>query len=370
MTILYMNLALVFSFSLGARHLRDSALSVTSEAPYMKPGYFFMFVSLASLVVVSGMRNNIGDTYVYRNIFESNEFTWEYVQSQKDMGFGVLQMILKMFTDNAQVLIFTAALITNVLIVLVLYKYTKLFELSLFVFIASGMYLVSMNGIRQYLAAAIIFASTKFILEGSFVKYALVVLLASTFHQSALVLLPIYFIVRREAWTKTTFLILFSAILIVLGYNQFSELLFSTLGEDGYGGYSDFDEGGANIIRVAVGSAPLILAFLGRDKFRELFPKCDYIVNLALLGVIFMIVATQNWLFARLSIYFDLYNLILISWVVHLFAVKDRKLIYYAIVVCYFFFFIYEYVITLNIEYRSDFLEFLDPDKGPLFLQS
>ena len=58
-------------------------------------------------------------------------------------------------------------------------------ELSLFVYIASGMYTVSMNGIRQSLAAAIIFAATKYILNGNFKKFLLVILLASTFHQTA-----------------------------------------------------------------------------------------------------------------------------------------------------------------------------------------
>lgn len=355
MTILYLNLVVVFVFSFAARYLKDS--QQLSEHTNVRASLYFMFIAMASLVVVAGLRNNIGDTYVYRNIYETNEFTWEYIQSQKDIGFGVLQMLLKNFSDDAQLLIFVTAFITNVLIVIVLYKYTKLFEISMFVYIASGMYLVSMNGIRQYLAAAIIFAATKYLFDGSFKRYLLTVLLASTFHQSAFVLIPIYFIVRREAWTKTSALLILSSVLIVLGYNQFSELLFSLLGEGGYGEYRDFNEGGANIIRVGVSAAPLILAYLGRERFRELFPKSDYIVNLALLGLIFMVIASQNWIFARFSIYFDLYNLILISWVVHLFTKKDQKFIYYTILVCYFIFFIYEYVFTLNVEYKSDFLQ-------------
>lgn len=358
MGLLYLNLAVVFGFSLGARFLKDQSSRQNHNFKYEKHSLYFMFVSMASLVLISGLRLNIGDTYVYRDSYESNEFTWEFIQGEKDIGFGMLQMVLQHFSADAQILIFTTALITNVLIVLVLYKYTKLFELSLFVYIASGMYLVSMNGIRQYLAAAVIFASTKFILEGHFIKYLLTVLFASAFHQSALILIPIYFVVRREAWTKTTFLLMAGAAAIVLGYNQFADALFAVLGEEGYGGYSEFNEGGANVIRMAVSAAPLVLAFLGREKFREIFPKSDYIVNLALLGVLFMAIATQNWIFARFSIYFDLFNLIVISWIVHLFARKNRNFIYYSIVVCYVIFFIYEYVYTLNIEYRSDILTF------------
>ena len=103
-------------------------------------------------------------------------------------------------------------------------------ELSLYVYIASGMYLVSMNGVRQYLTAAIIFTATKYILDGNWKRYFLIVLFASTFHQSALVLIPIYFVVRRKAWSTITFILLFIAVLIVIGFNQFAEIFFATIG--------------------------------------------------------------------------------------------------------------------------------------------
>ena len=75
-------------------------------------------------------------------------------------------MFLQNISDDPQLLIFTTALITNVLIVIILYKYSRMFELSIYVYITSGLYTVSMNGIRQSLAAAIIFAATKYILDG------------------------------------------------------------------------------------------------------------------------------------------------------------------------------------------------------------
>ena len=353
MTILWMNLALVFMFSFFARYF---AMPVTTGPALIKPNQFFVLMAALSLVLVSGLRNNIGDTYFYMHGYTVTDFTWEYIQTNKDMGFNIFQMILKKYTDDPQVMIFITALITNVLIVFILYKYSRLIELSLYVYITSGMYLTSMNGVRQFLAAAIIFTATKYLLDGNWKKYMLIVLFASTFHQSALVLIPIYFLVRRKAWSGTTFILLFLAVLIAMGFNEFSEILFTAIEDTQYGHYEDFQEGGANILRVAVDAAPLILAYLGRERLRELFPKSDYIVNMALLSTIFMLISTQNWIFARFAIYFGLYQLILISWVVKVFTEKDQKFIYYAIVVCYFVYFVYEHVITLGIIYGSDFL--------------
>lgn len=355
MTILWINLAIVFSFALFARYFAVPVTPVMMAPVQIKPNKLFAILATLSLVLVSGLRNNIGDTYFYMHAYTVTDFNWEYVQNNKDWGFSAFQMVLKNYTNDPQVMVFITALITNVFIIFTLYKYSRLLELSLYVYITSGMYLTSMNGIRQYMAAAIVFAATKYILDGSWKKYTLVVLLASTFHQSALVLLPIYFLVRRKAWSGMTFLFLFGAVLIVLGFNQFSEVLFAAIGDTQYAHYKDFNEGGANILRVAVETAPLILAYFGREKLRELFPKSDYIVNMALLGAIFMLISTQNWIFARFSIYFGLYQLILISWVVKVFTEKDQKLIYYAILVCYFVYFVYEHVITLGIVYKSEF---------------
>ncbi|KXY86681.1 EpsG family protein [Bacillus sp. FSL W7-1294] len=352
MTILWINLAIVFILAFFARYF---AIPVTNSLTLIKPNRLLIIMAALSLVLVAGLRNNIGDTYFYMHAYNVAEFNWEYIQNNKDMGFNIFQMILKGYTNDAQAMVFITALITNLLIVSTLYKYSRLIEISLYVYITSGMYLVSMNGIRQYLAAAIVFAATKYIFDGNWKMYVLIVLFASTFHQSALVLIPVYFLIRRRAWSGTTFLLLFLAVLIVIGFNQFTEVLFKAIEDTQYGQYKEFHEGGANILRVAVDSVPLVLAYIGRDRLREIFPKCDYIVNMALLGTVFMFISTQNWIFARFSIYFGLYQLILIAWVVKLFTKKDQKLIYYSILLCYFIYFVYEHIVTLGVIYRSNY---------------
>src|SRR5690606_6683100 len=133
-----------------------------------------------------------------------------------DFGFGILQMLLKNYiSENPQILIFTTALLTNVFIVLTLFKYSKMVELSLYVYITGGLFLVTMNGIRQTLAAAIAFAATKYLIEGDWKKYFAVILIASTFHQTALLLIPVYFIVQLPAWSKMTVFLIGGAVAVV-----------------------------------------------------------------------------------------------------------------------------------------------------------
>lgn len=358
MAILWLNLAIVFFFSLFARYYAKPVYSPVSITT-ISLNKIFVLGTMLSLSLISGLRANIGDTYFYKYAYEFNDFTWNQVKEKDNIGFWILQMILKQYSDDPQILIFTTAVITNFLIIMVFMRYSRLFEISTFIYITSGLYLVTMNGLRQSLTAAIIFTATKFIISGNFIAFAMVVLFASTFHESALILLPIYFLVRYKAWSRSTIMLLVVAILIVIGYDQFSSILFSTLEETQYGHYKNFQEGGANIIRVAVSAAPLLIAYLGREKLRAIFPESDYIVNMSLIGLVFMIVSTQNWIFARFNIYFDLYQLILVGWVVKLFNQKEQRMVYLGILACYFLFHYYESVISLNINYRSEFITFL-----------
>lgn len=350
MTVLYANLALVTMFALMARYY---SLDLGLGSMPIRPNKLFTLLALLTLVFVSGLRSNIGDTFFYMHAYKINRIDWAYIFENKDIGFGILQMLLQKISMNPQLLIFMTALITNGLIIMVLYKYCRLIEIGLYVFITSGLFLTSMNGLRQFLAAAILFMGTKYLIDGNWKKYGFIVLLASSIHMSAIIMIPIYFLVRSKAWSKTTFLLLFLSVILVLGFNYFSELLFSALESTQYGHYQSFSEGGASMLRVLVTSVPLLLAFMGRDRLRELFPASDVIVNMAVLGVVFMLVSTQNWIFARFYYYFGLYQLILIPWVVQSFRERDRKLIYFGILIFYFVFFYYETVISLGIEYKS-----------------
>ena len=206
MAVLWINFIIVFMSSFMARYF---AKPLINDITYVKPNKLLIFISMFSLVIVSGLRNNIGDTYFYMHAYTLlNDQSLSDLKFERDPGFHIFQLFLYQISDDPQILIFTTALITNVLIVITLYKYSRMIELSLFVYIASGLYTVTMNGLRQSLAAALIFTATRYIMNGNFKKFLLVILLASTIHQTALIFIPVYFIVRRKAWTKDTYILL------------------------------------------------------------------------------------------------------------------------------------------------------------------
>jgi len=358
MTVMLLNLALVYAASLYARLLSRPAALAETGVRY-RPSFLPALVAALSLTLVAGLRNNIGDTFFYMHSYQIETFTWATIDYSKDFGFNILQLLLKQISGDPQLLVFATALFTSGTIAWVLYRYSRMYELSLYLYITTGAFTTSMNGIRQFLAAAIIFAGTKYLLNGDWKRFCLLVLFASTIHRSALILLPIYFMVRRPAWTRQSFLLIGAAVLIVLGFNQFMGTLFTVIGDTPYGHYSTFSEGGANAMRVLVAAAPLAIAFYGRERLKSLAPELDPIINMALINALFMLIATQNWIFARFSIYFGLYQLLLIPWTVKLFREKDRKLVYYLILIFYFLYFMYECLISYGgLNYGSRYLVF------------
>lgn len=358
MTVMYANLALVFVLSYLARHFSYRPARLVGQAFIAKPNKWLVFAVMTSMVLVAGLQNNIGDTYYYMHSYNITQFNLETIKFEGDFGFNLYQMVLQSISSDPQLLIFTTALFTHVLIIVVFYNYVKLFELSVYLFIASGLYTVSMNGIRQFLASAIIFAGTKYLIEGNFKRFVIIVLFASTIHTSAIIFLPIYFVVRMRAWSKPTFILIACAVLLIVAYNEFSDLLFTTIEGSQYGHYKDFEEGGSSWMRVLVYSIPLVIAYFGREKLKRILPGSDVFVNLTVLNAIIVLIATQNWIFARFSIYFGLYNVVLIAWLTFLFRKKDQKLIYYAIILFYFIYFYYEQVISLGLRYGSNYLNF------------
>ena len=63
-----------------------------------------------------------------------------------------------------------------------------------------------------------------------------------------------------------------------------------------------------------------------------------------------------NWIFARFNIYTQVYTFVLLpNIILNCFKGKERRLIYYGLLICYIVFFIFEYQISMGVVYTSDF---------------
>lgn len=316
--------------------------------------------------VFSGLRNNMGDTFYYIHSYKLiNIDTMEPVKFSFEGGilYPYIQYLCRLRSPDPYALIMITALIAVVPTVFIIYKYSCPYELGIAMYVLTSYYTFSMNGIRQYAAAGILILGTKYLLSekfSDFFKYLIFVLIAWLFHTSALIMIPIYFVVRRRAWTPFTTLILLGTVVLTAGFNSVLPSFLNVLEDTDYniyvenGWFTEGQEAGSDLIRVVVLVIPLVLAYLSREKLSYLHGvKWDILVNLSVVNLAFYILSLYNWIFARLAIYTSVYVIIMMTYVITEALSKDEsKLVYASSLGLYAFYF---YNVRYSIEsYASD----------------
>lgn len=294
---------------------------------YRYPIWWAIIIMLPIIYWV-GTREYIGDTYVYAGNFQSmpqqvGEIATYMSGITKDKGFSFFSVLIKIFITSDKTIYFCIlAAIQGIILVRLYRKYSLGYVTSIFLFIASTDYISWMyNGIRQFTAVTITVLAFEWVLKKKYMQAILIILLASLFHKSALIMLPFIFICQGKAWNKKTLLFIGIIIIAVAGIEKFTGVLDTVLAETQYknvvSDWQSFQDDGTNILRVLVYIVPTILAFLGRKKInRENDTIISYCVNMSLISAGFYIVSifTSGIFIGRIPIYFSLYNYILLPW--------------------------------------------------------
>lgn len=306
-------------------------------------------------LIYAAVRNNFIDTEAYRINFLNSQPTLGYIKqivlgNDQDKGFSVLNAIIKFFIGNRDVIyFFIIALISIAILIYVYKKYSCSYAISVFLFFASTDYLEWIcNGMRQFLAAVVIFGCIGFILKKKYGRLILIILIMSTIHQTALLMLPVIFIVQGKAWNKLTLFFIFAILICIYFINDFTSILEDMLAMTQYEDVVQqfqFDDG-VSILRVLVYATPTIIALLFRKRLNEVStPLSDLCTNMSILstGVYILAIFTSGIYIGRIPIYFSLYNYILLPWEIkNLFTLKSQKIIYVLMILLYLVFYYYQ----------------------------
>lgn len=175
-----------------------------------------VFFFLGYLLLLCLRSESVGvDTQGYVNTYNMISRTyWQtlLVYSRQEIGFLALEKILSFFGD-ARLLMIVVALLT-VLPVMYLYKRESNDAiLCCSFFLISLLFEMFFSGMRQSIAIALTVPAYYYVRRGKIISYVLTVLIAFSFHTSAIVLLllyPIYYlkITKKMLWVIIPLLIL------------------------------------------------------------------------------------------------------------------------------------------------------------------
>ena len=352
-------------------------VKIRDEVYERRVNLFMALMTFSVIIFFAGLRSGVTDTYVYIDMFkeyplwsDAKEFITD--PSAREPGFRVFSILIKTYiSQDYQVWLFIIASISGICIMYPLYKYSCNYGLSVLLFMISCQFTWLLNGIRQFLVAAILFACTPLILKKKPIPYIIIVLLLSSIHTSALIMIPAYFIVDSEPWSKRTIIFVGGIILAMLFTSQFTSILDKVVENSDYASsmeeFKDTDDG-TNPIRILVESVPVIIAFFYRDKIKDrLTPIIKISINMSLIAsglYIISKIARSGIMLGRLPIYFSVYNLILLPWLIKfIFEKNERRLMCFTMVVCYLAFFYYQMEVAWGgMEYVSKVLNIYLPN--------
>ena len=306
-------------------------------------------------VIWAGGRRHFGDTEVYRATFLSMPTELDQVGRYmrgvtKGYGFKLLEVLFKVIVSHSDVFLFTAIATIQILCLVYVYrKYSPNYWLSFFFFIASTDYLSWMhNGIRQFLAASILFLCVPLIAKKRYIPAIILTLLVSQIHATALIFLPCIFIVNGRSWNYRTLLFIFGMIVAVAFADRITGFLTTALEDTAYEGDIDIlkNNDGTSLFRVLFYSVPALLCWFFRPYLdRANDPLINVCANLSVVTMGFYVFSffTSGILMGAIPIYFSLSNYILIPWLLKEAFNRESKLVLEAVfVIVYTVFFYYQ----------------------------
>lgn len=322
------------------------------------------------LAVFVGLRTRMNDTGTYRHGYELlasfpgilKDFDWSLGSNP---GFTLCNSIIKAIGFSTQSFLMIYSLITNGLYIRFLKRYSSNFLLSLFLFIATGVYLFTAAAIKQAFATALALYALDFAIQKKWVRFIAIILFAMTFHPYVLVYFAVPFLMFTPGTRRTYVLMLGTVVGAIIMQKYMGVIVgFTEAFGDSYS-VEEFSGAGVNLFRVAVCNVPLVLLFWFN---RALYLKSDkansLIGNLTMMNGIIMflgIFGTANY-FARLANFFLCTQSITIPYMLRQMKDKDRKLFTAATVAGYVLFFYYENMLSnpFSVQFeRMSFLEYM-----------
>ena len=180
---------------------------------------------MLGLALFVGFSDMLGgyDRYIYGELFdgvanirnEGGDLISAYIFQQypTELGYVYFNVLLSYFTANRYIFIFVTTLIIYALYYANFKRYVSDYRIGLLLFFCL-LFFFTFTYLRQMIGVGIAGLSLRYMYERKLLKFVLIVLLAASFHNSAVILLPVYFIPARKYGAGSVVAIMFVCLLI------------------------------------------------------------------------------------------------------------------------------------------------------------
>ncbi len=200
-----------------------------------------LIAMLALLAVFVGLADMLGgyDRYIYSELFDDtanmvSDGNYNFMMSPvanlypKEFGYQIYNVIVGAITDNRYIFIFITTCVIYVLLYHSLRDYCNNYPFAVIMFLGLWFFF-SFTYLRQVMGATIAWLAVRYIIRRDWKRFFIVWFIAWSFHNSALILLPMYFVPIRKFERKKIIYVMVAA--FFLGLTGGPSAIFAAYGE-------------------------------------------------------------------------------------------------------------------------------------------
>ena len=200
-----------------------------------------LMLAVMALGLFVGLGDMLGgyDRYIYANLFDElsdqimhNDYNfWKtnlFDMYMSDMGYCWLNVAIGFITRNRYIFILLVTIFIYINIYNAIKRYTNNYALALLVFMGFWFFF-TFTYLRQVLAVSFAWYAIKYILQRNWKMYLLVMIIALSFHNSAFIFAPLYFIPVRKYRRNTVLGI--AIVCFLLGITGIPSLIYDAYDE-------------------------------------------------------------------------------------------------------------------------------------------
>ena len=315
------------------------------------------FSAIIIPTIVAGLRNGVGtDFFSYTRVYDQLFYFYPNMisaitDSRFEPGWVILNYLVRYIFGDVQYLFLVSALLTWIFGFKAIYDNRNHISVGIAVLILlCTTYNMSFNIVRQILALTAVMMAIKPMLDNKKWKFILTVLFASSFHFTALVFLPAYWIVNSKTQGRSRFKKLIVPMLAV-GLVFFFQPIFNFVSSNFqvFETYRNYNVGfsGFSVTAIALKIPVVLLIMLNLRKLKMNNNPMHKLSILFIIGIILMILSSYSPYLNRISFFYDVTQVFIVSAIIRSQTDKYEKFFYsYAIIIYYVARFTYFYLIS------------------------
>jgi hypothetical protein len=270
--------------------------------------------------------NDVSEVYLPLFSKAANvKFSQMFVYFNKDITFFLFTKFFSFFSVDYNLYIFILSIPINIAIGRLIYKYSEMYWFSFILFLSLGYYLACFTLLRHSIALAFIVFSYDYLLSRKKIKFVLMVLVASFFHQTALLFLIAYPLARIKINIMHFLAVGGSLGLAVLVPDKIRNIIFMIASGNRFQSFKEAVQ--LSLVGWGINLVIILVALYYYKRLIAIDKENVVLYNLSIISLILMGFAGIIGEMYRLAMYFGIFNILLLPKAISCETNKSNKLI-------------------------------------------